>query len=161
MDLNIRVLSASLPFFEVFSACNGTEVPREKGMQVRENLHMGTAEYTRFSLWVFFICSKMAMMGIICVCTEIWDAGTECFLPCSCNGVWNTENLASVFAIGFFSVWELFVDFLLSFLQVSPLQVQKIANYTSWWNDFPCTNVAGIWVLPLCRQFVDQKGGNT
>lgn len=29
-DLNITVLSTSLPLFEVFSAWNGTEVPKER-----------------------------------------------------------------------------------------------------------------------------------
>lgn len=35
----------------MFTACGGTEVPKEKGVAARENIRMGTAasEYTRFS----------------------------------------------------------------------------------------------------------------
>ena len=64
-DLNITVLSASLPLFEVFTACNGTEVPKENRTEARENIHMGTAdfEYTGFSLSIFLLCSKLATLS--------------------------------------------------------------------------------------------------
>lgn len=64
-DLNITVLSTSLPLFEVFSAWNGTEVPKELGTEAGENVHMGTAdlEHARFSHSIFFICSKLAILS--------------------------------------------------------------------------------------------------